>query len=466
MKRWQTEVLSRLSEAGHRLAVRHAGPPPPGDGGLGAIMAIERRRYPESLVLPAAPPEERAGGADLVVDLTGAEPAGAVPVLSLSFAGQRRLHAGLAQMLRLKRPPEIVARLDGVPVGRARPMIGDRLWLSRASSDYLAGAVSLVKQCVGRFASGRLLPLPQPIPEEPQRRGRDLLVRYIPHLLGGIVGRRAHKLLNRPFYWQTAYRRVDGPGVAEAAGGGGPFALLPDDGARFFADPFVIERGGEIWLFVEEYPYATGKGVISAARLGDDGHFEAPRPVLEEPHHLSYPQVFESGGEVWMIPEGSAARQVVLYRAARFPDRWVREAVLVDGKEISDATLLEQDGRFWLFGTERRCRGNASDTMVAYSADRLTGPWLPHPMNPILIDLGAARPGGAFIRRDGRTFLPVQDGTLGYGGGLGLAELLRLDSETVEFAPPRPVGTGGSWKRRGIHTLNRAGGIEVIDSAG
>jgi hypothetical protein len=176
--------------------------------------------------------------------------------------------------------------------------------------------------------------------------------------------------------------------------------------------------------------------------------------------------VFELGGEVWMIPETSAARQVMLYRAERFPDRWVRYATLIADSEISDATLLERDGRFWLFGTERQAQGNASDTMVVFSADRLEGPWLPHPMNPVLIDRTAARPGGAFVKQGDRLFLPVQDGTLAYGGGLGLAELLQLDAHSVRFAAPRPVRPGNAWDRTGIHTLNRAGSIEVVDSAG
>ena len=87
-------------------------------------------------------------------------------------------------------------------------------------------------------------------------------------------------------------------------------------------------------------------------------------------------------------------------------------------------------------------------------------------MNPIVIDRAAARPGGAFIRKDGRLFLPVQDGTKAYGGGLGLMELLRLDDEDVEFGPPAPVGRGVAWARAGIHTLNYADGFEAVDSSG
>ena len=434
--------------------------------GLAAILAIESGR-PCSLLSQRPVPAERAGHPDLVVDLTGTAEQGHIPMLSLSFSGQQRLTAGLAQMLATQELPEIVAWLDGVAVGRARPMVGDRVWLTNGASDLLAGAIGLVEQCVARFEAGRLSPLPEPMRLPRQRSGSDLLLRYLPNLVVGLIRRRIRRFSKRPFYWQTAYRRLDGQGIAEDGSlSGAPFALLPDDGKRFFADPFVIEHEGRTFLFVEEFPYALARGVISVAELRADGRFGMPRQVIVEPHHLSYPQVFALGGEVWMIPETSSAREVILYRAEHFPDRWVRHATLIADREISDATLLERDGRFWLFGTERHSQGNSSDTMVVFSADQLAGPWLPHPMNPVLIDRSAARPGGAFVQQGDRLFLPVQDGTRAYGGGLGLAELVELDQHAVRFAAPRPVRPGTAWDRTGIHTLNRAGGIEVIDSAG
>jgi hypothetical protein len=362
--------------------------------------------------------------------------------------------------------PEIVSRLDGVAVGRARPMLSDRVWLSRMCDDLLAGAISLLIQSVARVFAGDLLPLAETIDRAP---GSSFLPNYAVSLAKGLAGRALQKLKSsgRPFYWQVAYRVIDGPGVAETGRlEGAAFTVLADDGERFYADPFVLEHDGCHYLFVEEFPYTTGRGVISVSKLGEDGRFGPPRVVLEEPHHLSYPQVFVHDGELFMLPESSAARELVLYRAEDFPNRWVRDSVLIAGRDFNDATLLQSGDRVWLFGTERFGYGSASDTMMAYSAASLRGPWEPHALNPIAIDRSAARPGGAFIRQGDRLLLPVQDGSRAYGGGLGLMELVRVDDEDVVFAPPRPIAPGTAWKRSGIHTLNRAGRLEVVDSAG
>lgn len=434
------------------------------------ILKLERSRAPHSLVRPAPLAEvAEQGNPDLIIDLAGGVPRSDVPVLAIDFDWQRDLAAGLSAMLASGVRPELTARLDGVAVAEAHPMIGDRVWLSRAASDLLAGAVTLIELCVQRFAAGKLAALATAVPPVPQQTGSDLLVRYLPHLLAGL-GRRALSRLatRRPFYWRTAYRLIDGPGVAETRGiDGQAFTELADDGQRFYADPFVVEWQGRQYLFVEEFPYALGRGVISVAELGPDGTFETPRAVLEEPHHLSYPQVFAHDGEVYMIPESSGASELVLYRAAQFPHSWVREAVLLTGVRLNDMTLLVRDDRFWLFGTEQRGQGSASDTMVAWSAKALAGPWTPHPMNPILIDRRASRPGGPFTTgADGRTYLPLQDGTDTYGGGLGIAELLVLTDDDVQFGPVQPIAPGDAWARSGIHTLSRARRLEVIDSAG
>lgn len=436
--------------------------------GFDRVLAMENWRFGASLAARSDPlPVADLGSAELVVDFTGAAEVQTVPVLTLQFCGHNDLPSGIGGMLASGQSPELISRLNGVAVGRAQPMLADRVWLSRMCDDLLAGAISLVAQTVARFFTGSLAPIFEPA-ERVVGVGS-----FLPHYLAsfgkGLTSRAVRKLTSggRPFYWQVAYRLIDGPGIAETGRlDGVPFTVLGDDGERFYADPFVIEHDSRYFLFVEEFPYATGRGVISVAELGSDGKFGTPRVVLEETHHLSYPQVFAQDGEIFMIPESSAVRELVVYRAERFPDRWVRDSVLITDRDFNDATLLEAGGRFWLFGTERFGYGSASDTLTVYYSPSLRGPWAPHTLNPIAIDRSAARPGGAFIRHGDRILLPVQDGSRAYGGGLGLMELVRLDDGDVVFAPPRPIVPGAAWARSGIHTLNRADRLEVVDSAG
>jgi hypothetical protein len=96
----------------------------------------------------------------------------------------------------------------------------------------------------------------------------------------------------------------------------------------------------------------------------------------------------------------------------------------------------------------------------------LFGEWKPHPLNPVLIDAGTARPAGAMVTQAGRLRRVAQDCRIRYGGGLALADVDRLDPEnyaqTVRAVLPAPPGSGAD----GAHTLNIAGDYEFIDLVG
>ena len=298
-KVWQLEVIDRLRAAGHQVGVRHSAMPAPRSAAYDLIIGLESRRFGVLLPSPAAPPAATAAvSPQLVVDLTGVEPRGSVPTLSLRFNGYKAIADAVAASTLSPRPPELTALLDGVPVGEARPMMSEGIWLSRSVDAALARAISLLGQCVNRFFGGRLKPMGQ-FTEPPASPGGGVLWRYPFELAGKLVRRCWRGAFFRPFHWQVGYRLIDGPGVAETNDlTGPPWTVLPDDGQRFYADPFGFAWQGRSFVFVEEFPYATRKGVIAVAELGADGVLGKPQVVLEAPHHLSYPQVFARDASV------------------------------------------------------------------------------------------------------------------------------------------------------------------------
>ena len=167
-----------------------------------------------------------------------------------------------------------------------------------------------------------------------------------------------------------------------------------------------------------------------------------------------------------MIPESCAAGTIDLYRATRFPGGWVKEATLVSGVTASDATLLELEGRWWLFATVKAGGGSFSDALFLWSALDFRGPWTAHKRNPVLIDIASARPAGRITARGGALWRPVQDCRGGYGHALALARITRLDDEGYSQRVETVLTAGPLWPGRRLHTLNAAGGFEFIDGSG
>lgn len=469
---WQIVLAERLAAAGHDVRLLQSAADDAWPTLLEATLSVERRvasrfrplwERANAAALPAS--HARAGRA-LRIDLTGRTPEKAeTTVLSPAFEGSPSAAAAAITVAANRLPIVRVLRDGDVPVAEAKPMLDARLLVGRGFDDVLARTVSLLAAAVERHLRGALSALREDVCPGPARKplpglAKGLAFSTVPALARECIRRAGHW----PSHWRVGYRFHEGMGLAETGSLAGPdWSILPDDGRRYYADPFPFEWQGSHYLFVEEYPHETGKGVISVARFDANRHPTTPQVVLEKPFHLSYPQVFELDGGIWMLPESGAGRELSLYKAECFPDQWVRHAVLIEGRELYDATLLRHGGRYWLFAAERDGAGSTSDMLVVFHSERLEGPWLPHKANPVLIDYAAARPAGAFVHVGRRLVRPVQDGTLGYGGGLCLSDVIRLDEERVELSQPVPLLLTRNWPYPRIHTLNRAGSLEVID---
>lgn len=296
------------------------------------------------------------------------------------------------------------------------------------------------------------------------------------HSAAGFVARNLAMSIAKAIYrlccyaphWRIGWRYTDDAGIWNSGDLSGPdWRALPSPANRFYADPFAVTWKGRTFVFFEDLDHRVGKGTISAVEFGDAGPVGEAVPVLEEPWHLSYPFLIVQDDELWMIPESSLQKDVSIYRCVEFPGRWERHATLLSGVELADATILQHEGRHYLFGATRDddSDGGYSDTLSIYVADDLFGPWRPHAMQPALVDRASARPAGHFVRRNGQLWRPVQDCTHGYGGALALAEVTALSPETFVQTVHHIIQPGPRWPGRKLHTLNRCGRLELIDGS-
>jgi len=279
------------------------------------------------------------------------------------------------------------------------------------------------------------------------------------------VAEHVYARIFRSPHWRVGWRSLNGPDLWDTQSlQGTHWNYLPDPRNRFFADPMAIEHEGRVVLFVEDFDHSCQKGVISAVEFGSKGPLGPLQPVLEEQWHLSYPFVMEIDGEVWMIPESSANREVAIYRADPFPSKWVKEATLLRDVPANDATVLLHEGRYWLF-TTIETSSHASSDLHIFSAPQIFGPWLPHPKNPVLRDPKCARSAGAIVKRRDSLWRPVQDCSHHYGAAVGLAEIIRLDCCQYQQVVRNVIAPCREWPGRRLHTLTQAGGFEFIDGS-
>jgi hypothetical protein len=395
---------------------------------------------------------------DAVIDLAGGgdKPPATRRMLILGFDGLAGELGAIASLIRRHVPA--IQVYDSTAPGRifvARPAVTDCEILAASLDNILSSTTYLLKKAA--LLEGNAVPQSELAKGMRHHRNASGVM-----LWGAAsVTRKAKRLLKMLVVggrtWSVAWRSADDRALLRERSGA--FNLMRDDGRRYYADPFPFEWQGRTFLFVEEYAYASRRGCISVSEIRKDGTASTPRPVLEEPHHLSYPFVFEHGGQVWMMPESGAARGVYLYRAEAYPFRWKREACLIGDRESYDATLLGQGGALWLFACDRAWNASSWDALTLYSSDRLDGEWQAHVNNPVLLDSSTARPAGAPFRWNGDQMRPVQDCSTGYGRAVSVC---RIDALSPQVFAQTVIGRLHCGPH-GCHTYNH-NRIETIDT--
>jgi hypothetical protein len=152
-----------------------------------------------------------------------------------------------------------------------------------------------------------------------------------------------------------------------------------------------------------------------------------------------------------------------MYRAVDFPERWEPAAILVDGIAAADSTVLELDGRWWMFANVAEDGSSKCDQLWLFHADSIAGPWRPHVRNPVKIDVRSTRPAGSLFRRGGRLIRPSQDCSTSYGGALTLSEVTRLTRDDYAEIEVEKLLPGWLPSNLGFHTLSSSARLEVID---
>ena len=260
--------------------------------------------------------------------------------------------------------------------------------------------------------------------------------------------------------WFLAYRfSIDS---SEIPALGNLTCLIPPKD-RFWADPFPLERDGRHFIFFEELVFSDGKAHISVVEVDRDGYCSEAQRVLERPYHLSYPFLIEEDGQLFMVPESGQNGSVELYRCLHFPDRWALEKVLLQASCCVDATFHRADGKWWMFVSIGADDIEAHDELYLYYADHLGGEWQAHCLNPVKSDVSSARSAGRLYAHEGKLYRPAQIGVPVYGSGISVNQILKLTpDEFVEQEVGRilPPWTG---EFMGVHTLNRAGALSVVD---
>jgi len=245
-----------------------------------------------------------------------------------------------------------------------------------------------------------------------------------------------------------------------------PAWLVGQPSDRFYADPFVLDvRGDHARLMVEEYRYASRRKGLTELHVRVTGALIGSREYEGLPRQASYPFLIRRDGCLFCLPETFRARRLSAFAWDDTAGAWTLHRDLLEGFPCVDGTLLERDGRWWLFCTKQGDE-DQTDLHVFFTSagDAWTGPYQPHPLNPVKSDTRSSRPAGACIEVGGVLYRPAQNCARRYGASLAINRILDLTTTSFREEPALTLqpSPSSSWPD-GMHTINSAGGVTVVD---
>jgi hypothetical protein len=234
--------------------------------------------------------------------------------------------------------------------------------------------------------------------------------------------------------------------------------LEPRRGRNYLADPFPWTGTGCV---LSEEMADDNKGRIIALEPNGAGGFRRAGVVLEDANHHSYPCTFQEDGVTYLVPETPVHGCTTLYRLG--PGGALNELCAVaPDRRLGDPTLFRHDGRYWIACIDLDI--GLHDNLCLYHAEALAGPWQPHRLWPVKLDIRSSRPAGALFRIGGALFRPAQDCARGYGAGVTISRVdeltpLRFRETPVATLRPDPNGPFPD----GLHTLSPDEGFAWVD---
>jgi len=227
---------------------------------------------------------------------------------------------------------------------------------------------------------------------------------------------------------------------------------------RYLADPFPWP--GTNRILCEEMPLTNGVGRIVAV-TEIDKTLTSPIILLDDGCHHSYPCSLLDNGVVCCVPESTERGATRIY----WLDNDGKLQPLCDpapNARLADPTLFKCHDRYWLGCTDLDLGDH--DNLCFLHAPAITGPWTPHALWPVKIDVRGARSAGMLFDVDGRLFRPGQDCAATYGAAVAVYEIIELSETEFSEVPVvvlRPDKAGPF--PHGLHTLVHDGSRFWVD---
>lgn len=231
---------------------------------------------------------------------------------------------------------------------------------------------------------------------------------------------------------------------------------------RWFADPFILKVTCDvIELLVEEKYDKINRGRISKLVIDRKSYIlKSCKTILELDSHLSFPAIFRYNDMIYIYPENSETKKLLLYSYDEKNEKAILIKKLLD-LPLTDAVIEVINDVPYLFSTKLpNQNGNILDIFIGEKWDNDYSFF-----QSVVFSDNIARNAGSFFKYNGSLIRPSQDCNFSYGSGLVFQKLL-LENGVFSFKEIKRFYPSSWYYNLGLHTFNVKDEIAVVDGLG
>lgn len=234
------------------------------------------------------------------------------------------------------------------------------------------------------------------------------------------------------------------------------------NGSQYAADSFCFETNKANYVVFEDYDYKVRKGKISLLKLTEEGEPLTTKTILKRQHHLAYPYVFKYENAIYLIPETAEKGTIELHKWNEANERFDFEQVLINVAGV-DASIVYYNEKWWIFCGLKDDLPN--EKLYIFYADKLSGAYEAHALNPVKTDPAGSRPAGQFVVEGNNLFRPAQHSVMWYGEKINWFKINTLTPRSFSEEYVGDLKPEESWKyNKGLHTFSQTSKFMVIDA--
>lgn len=230
-------------------------------------------------------------------------------------------------------------------------------------------------------------------------------------------------------------------------------SIVPDNNAKFVADPFFVDGERVVFEVFCENPREKYIGLVKISERRPEYFDDVIRRAGEE---FSFPFIFQYEDRYYCLPQRTIVRgsyKIDALAVFAVADEGPWEMVSDIGVHGVDPVVFHRHGKWYL-----ACSVN-NDLNIYHSDNPLANIWSPHPKNPVSSGRKASRMAGPPIDINGQLHFLYQDSTNHYGELVRAYKVTRLDDMEFEQEehPESPVISAqynGKWNSHGMHHLD------------